>query len=71
MKNILQFCRMDCRIFCSEIKESMMNMPLMGGEKGNLLIGSKPNACLLLLDEIGDCFFQEIFVTFLAFVVKH
>lgn len=26
-----------------------MNMPLMGGEKGNLLIGSKLNACLLLL----------------------
>ena len=40
---------MDCRIFCSEIKESTMNMPLMGGEKGKLLIGSKLNACLLLL----------------------
>ena len=36
-----------------------MNMPLMGGEKGNLLIGSKLNACLRVLDEIGDCFFSR------------
>ncbi len=40
-----------------------MNVPLMGGEKGKLLIGSKLNACLLLLAIIGCYFFSNILST--------